>query len=306
VDVEAVAGELYQLDPVSFVAERDARVAAARREGDRPAADAIKAFKRPSPPAWAVNLLARAHGDELDALVDLGARLRAAQAALSGDELRRLSRERHQSVAALARQARTLAAERGRPLSPTAGRQVEETLNAALADGDAAAAVASGRLVRALEHAGMGPVDLDGAVAGPSHSETAQLKARQTQVRAQQTQLRARQTQVMAALERLRGDAAAAEREVVVAELAAQKAGGAFDAADQRRVAAESDVRRLEADLQGAHAEAKAARAAAGSAARSRQGAERALEAARHRSAQAQDRLAGVEQRGPDSGSRDT
>jgi len=316
VDVEAVAGDLYQLDPASFVAERDTRVAAARGEGDRPAADAIKAFKRPSPPAWAVNLLARADPDDLDALVDLGARLRAAQAALSGDELRRLSRERHKFVSGLARQARNLAAERGRPLSPTAGRQVEETLNAALADAEAAAAVASGRLVRALEHTGMGPVDLDGAVAGPSgdrkparspgpkagsgpsDSDMAQLDAQLTPLKTQPTPLKAE-------LDRRRAEAAAAEQEVAAAEAVAQEAGGAFDAADQRRVAAESDVHRLEADLQSARAEAKAARAAAGTAARSRQEAERALDAARHRSALAQERVAGLEGSGPGSGHRD-
>jgi hypothetical protein len=107
-------------------------------------------------------------------LLELGARLREAQAHLAGDDLRRLTRDRQQVIRGLAREARSLAAARGRPLSATAGRQVEETLNAVLADPDAATAVATGRLIRSLEYAGVGPIDASGAVAGPSAGSSPQ------------------------------------------------------------------------------------------------------------------------------------
>ena len=265
-DVEAVADELYQQDPASFIARRDGRVAAARQEGDRPAALAIKAFKRPSPPAWAVNLLARANPDEIEALVDLGARLRQAQANLSGDDLRRLTRERHKFIAGLARQARSLATNHGHPLSPTAGRQVEETLNAALADPEAALAVASGRLVRPLEHAGLGPVDLEGAVAGPS---AAAARPGREDPKAEPEPAGGALARHQAELDETRGQAAAAEEQLRSAEGAAGDAASALEMVSHARAEAESEVRRLEAQLDSARSRAETARLEAALASRS-------------------------------------
>jgi hypothetical protein len=324
VDVEAVAGELYQEDPSSFVAQRDARVAAARQEGDRPAAAVIKAFKRPSPPAWAVNLLARAHPEQMEALEDLGLRLRQAQDSLSGDELRVLSRERHKFIVGLARQAQSLASGRGHPLSTAAGRQVEDTLNAALADPDAGRAVASGRLVRSLEHAGLGPVDLNGAVAGPPPTGPAPTGAatggaalggaapggaapggaaatgtattsggRQAKPAADSSTA----SRLAAEVEEARVGAAAAEQALRSAELAARDAGSAFDRASERQVAALAETRRLAELLDAARVDAVAAKAEVTAAAGSRKDSERGLEGARRRAREAQERLIELEKR---------
>jgi hypothetical protein len=167
VDLAAIANELYSLDPGQFTAARDARASETRRGGDREAAREIKSWKRPTPAAWAINLLAREQPDDLARLLDLGALLREAQASLSGEDLRRLARQRHQVIAALTRQASALAADRGGAISDQAERQVEETLGAALADARAGEAVASGRMVRPLQQRGLGPVDLAGVFAGP-------------------------------------------------------------------------------------------------------------------------------------------
>jgi hypothetical protein len=323
VDVETVAEELYQEDPSAFVAQRDARVAAARQEGDRPAADAIKAFKRPSAPAWAVNLLARAHPDEMEALADLGSRLRQAQNSLSGEDLRVLSRERHKFIVGLARQAQRLVAGQGRPLSAAAGRQVEDTLNAALAGPDAAAAAASGRLVRSLEHAGLGPVDLDGAVAGPAvgvAGPTAGLvaggpaaagpaaagpAAAGPAAAGAATSSRARQAEppgddsaaarLAAELGEMRVEAAAAEERLRSADLAARDASSAFERASDRQAAAEAEVRRLAGLMEAARSEAETAKAEVSAAAGSRKDAERSVDAARRRAREAQERLTALE-----------
>jgi hypothetical protein len=296
VDVDAVAEELYQEDPSSFVAQRDARVAAARQAGDRPTADAIKAFKRPSPPAWAVNRLARAHPDQMEALVDLGSRLRQAQDSLSGDELRVLSRERHKFIVGLARQAQSLASGQGHPLSTAASRQVEDTLNAALADPDAAMAVASGRLIRSLEHAGLGPVDLTGAVAGAgvAGAGPATTPRARPATPAGDTETAA---PLAAELDKARLEAAAAEQALGSAELAARDAASVFDRASERQVAAESEVHRLAEVLEAARTEAAAAKAEVSAAAGSRQDAERSLDAARRRARGAQERLIELEKR---------
>jgi hypothetical protein len=299
VDVEAVADELYQQDPASFTSRRDAQVAAARQEGDRPAAAAIKALKRPSPPAWAVNLLARTSPDEVDALGDLGARLREAQATLSGEELRALTRERHKFIVGLARQARTLAADHGHPLSPTAGRQVEDTLNAALADPEAAVAVASGRLVRSLEHAGMGPVELDGAVAGPGSPVARPARG----ARKSEPDLDgSAQARILAELEEVRAEAAAADEQLRSAEKAAGEAASTLESASRVRAEADSEVRGLEAQLDSARSRAEAARLEAGVAWRAHQQAERALEASRRRVRDAQDRLTKIDRQRPPTG----
>ena len=172
-DPAQVVDQLYVLDPSEFTAARDGRAAEARKAGDRAAAADIKALRRPSPAAWAVNLLAHERADELSRLIELGARLRQAQASLSAEDMRDLSRQRQEIVSALARQARQLVSERGRPISDAGSRQIEDTLVAAVADPDAAAAVATGRLERALDYTGLGPVDLEKAVAGPPAPPTA-------------------------------------------------------------------------------------------------------------------------------------
>lgn len=316
VDVEAVADELYQQDPASFTSARDGRVAAARQAGDRPAAAAIKAFKRPTPPAWAVNLLARANPDEIEALVDLGDRLRQAQASLSGDELRQLTRERHKFIVGLARQTRSLASEHGHPLSPTAGRQVEETLNAALADPEAAVAVASGRLVRPLDHAGMGPVDLDGAVAGSgaapakpvrrvskagSEPEGSGPEGSAPEVSAPEGPAPegSAPSRLEAELEQMRAEVAAAEEQLRSAEETAGAAASASETASHLRAEAESEVRGLEAQLDSARSRAESARLEAALASRSRDDADRSLNTARRRVREAQERLTAIEHRRP-------
>ena len=160
--------ELYGLDPSEFTARRDAIAAESRKAGDRELAAVVKGLRRPSAAAYTVNIMARSRRDEIGRLIELGARLREAQAALSGDELRALGRQRQQVVAGLGHEARQLAREAGHPISEATSREVEATFEAALADAAAGEAVRAGRLIRALEHRGMDPVDLTGAVAGVS------------------------------------------------------------------------------------------------------------------------------------------
>src|SRR5687768_18555369 len=114
-DLRTVAHRLYGLRPDEFTAERTAAEKAARSDGDRELAAAIKALRRPALPAWAVNLLVRRRGDLVDQVVQLGEQLRQAQSLLQGDALRDLSRQRRQLGTAGASQARDLAAEDGRP-----------------------------------------------------------------------------------------------------------------------------------------------------------------------------------------------
>ncbi len=169
-DLADVADELYAVPPEEFVAARTAARDRAREAGDKDLAGDIAALPKPSTAAGVCNLVVRRRHDEIAQLIELGALLREAQAALSGDQLKELGRQRSQVVAALTRQARALAAAEGHPVSTTIAEQVEGTLRAAVADADAGAALLGGQLTGALSYTGLGPVDLSGAVAPTARS----------------------------------------------------------------------------------------------------------------------------------------
>ena len=165
-DLATVAEELYGLPLAQFTATRDARAAQARKAGDQELATAIKGLKKPTTGAWLANLLVRERRPQVGHLLDLGAELRQAQAGLAIDELRRLSQARHKVVSDLRDEARVLAREVGQPVSDAVALELEATLEAALADADAADALRSGRLTVSLRYSGLGLSDTIPAATG--------------------------------------------------------------------------------------------------------------------------------------------
>ena len=161
----SIADELYGLPPAEFTAARNTRVRELR-DGDRQLSVAVQELRKSSPAAWVVNALVREEPDELADVLALGEAFRAAQGSLDRDVLADLGRQRRQLVTAVAKRAGELAASLGHPVSGSVLEEVAQTLQAAMADEDAAAAVTSGRLVRALTTVGL-EVDLTDAVAVP-------------------------------------------------------------------------------------------------------------------------------------------
>ena len=149
-DVDAVADDLYAVTPGEFTSARNARAAAVTG----PLAARIKALRKPTVAAWAVNLLVR--DGQLGQAVELSQALHEAQDDLDAAELARLGTQRRALVAGLARRAAELAADAGATLSAAARDEVEKTVNAAVVDAAAAAVVLTGRLVRTLEANGFG------------------------------------------------------------------------------------------------------------------------------------------------------
>ena len=329
-DLDAVIDELYGLPPTDFTARRDELAAGARKGGDRPLADRIKALRRPSAAAWTVNTFARHRPDEIDRLIALGDRLREAQETLSADQMRELGRQRHQVVAAMAREATRLAADLGHRMSDAVQREVEATLEAALADPAAGRAVQAGRLIRSLEHlglevGGLGADDLASAVAGPAappaapsagpapHPDAADREAADREAaerEAADREAAEREAADREAAERAQARRRAledAEREAAEAEQAETDAADALQAAEadaraaqDRLDDADATVRRLETELQEARARADsaadAARRAADATRQARSGAERAIrtaERARGRRDALQEAMAG-------------
>ncbi len=174
VDLDSIAGKLYGVSPEAFTSSRSAEVRAARSAGNRQLAAAVAQLRRPTVGAWLANQLARERKDELEALLDLGTSMRKVQEAGDGPELRLLTRRRRQMVAGLVPEARRLARTRNQPLSENSARELESTLEAAVATADAANALRSGRLNVGLTYSGFGPLDLGAPLITESSKSTDQ------------------------------------------------------------------------------------------------------------------------------------
>lgn len=241
-DLDAIAAELYALPPAEFTAARNRSAGMA----DRSIAPQVKALRKPTVAAWVVNLLAR-EGQFADAL-ELSAALREAQEDLDAAELSRLGRQRRQLVSALAAQAVNLAKDAGVSVSGAAREDVEKTINAAVMDASAAAAVMTARLVAPLEAGTFEAADLADAVGGslpgvaeaPAPDDLADRRARKAAEKAAREAERA---------------ANEAERELAVLDAKRAKLRERVDHVSERI----DDLRRDLERLEGEHASATAA-----------------------------------------------
>lgn len=166
-DLADIASELYAQTLDAFTAARNER---AKSLDDKELARDVRALRKPSASAWVLNMMTVHRGDQLREALTLGAAMREAQEQLDRSELKKLGAQRQHLISALVKDGAALAGELGHPPSPATALEVEQTLKAAMADAGAAAAVSTGRLVRALEASGWEAVDLSGAVGGPFDS----------------------------------------------------------------------------------------------------------------------------------------
>lgn len=150
-DLTAIAVELYSGPLAEFTSARDAR---AKATDDTTIAGRIRALRKPSIAAWVVNVFARERSGQLGEALALAQELREAQADLDAKALAQLGRDRRVLTARLASAAADLAESRGERVTTTTREAVQQTISAAFFDPVAAAAVASGRLVRELEPSG--------------------------------------------------------------------------------------------------------------------------------------------------------
>jgi hypothetical protein len=136
---------LFDLPVGEFVAARDRLAKDRRAAGDRSGAGEIKALRRPTVVAWALNQLARRHRDDLAALLEAGRVVAEAQReALAGDasSLREADRRRRELVTGLAGSAAELVGGARSHLD-----EIEAGLHAASLDPDGlGATLAEGRL----------------------------------------------------------------------------------------------------------------------------------------------------------------
>ncbi|QIM22000.1 hypothetical protein G7075_14080 [Phycicoccus sp. HDW14] len=259
--IQEVASELYGLPPEEFTAARNAAAAEAKSSGDAELAAAVKVLRKPSVGAWLLNQLVRQHEDEVGQVLELGARLRAAQGTLGAAGLRALDTQRRALTRAVAGQAVAIGQSAGRSVSASVTAAVEETLRSAMVDTEAGTALSSGLLVDTFSASGLEPVDLSRVVAvggatpragrsrsgsaTPSGPDPAAVAAARRAVEAAEAALRSAQSQAEAA--RQAGVAARRRRDEVGADL--EKARQAVEALEERlsaAVSADEDARRAQ------------------------------------------------------------
>lgn len=144
---------LFRDTPERFIAARDALVARLRETGRTAEAATVKALRKPTVVAWALDQLASRDAEGLQALLDAGAEVRAAQqAALSSkrgaaDRLRAAGAARRGAVADLAAVSIAALEEAGRG-GATHADAIVQALEVCSIDPDSGAALAAGTLQR--------------------------------------------------------------------------------------------------------------------------------------------------------------
>ena len=137
---------LYAVPLEDFVAERKQVAKELRDAGEREAAAEVAKLPKPTPPAWALNRLAREDPDAVAEWLDAAAALREASAN-PGAGLREAMAEHRDATRKLIAAARDRTRPAGRPLSEPMLARVRELLQAATADPEQAEALRRGTLV---------------------------------------------------------------------------------------------------------------------------------------------------------------
>jgi hypothetical protein len=250
---------LYGLGLDEFTAARNELAKRLRSDGDREAADRVKALPKPTLPAWAANRLARERQKELRALLDAADSLRGAQeAALGGKQadVRGAMRAQREALRKLVDAARDELEAAGRPAPDATLERVRSTLEAAALDPEARPLLEAGRLTEEHESAGFGalagmgfapPAERDQPAkpsrrrgpAAPAKDELAERRRKKLD------EARARAAGLRTKARELERAAKEAEREAAKAVRAAESARAEADDAAAAAAEADDEVKRL-------------------------------------------------------------
>jgi hypothetical protein len=235
--VAEIANELYGLPPAEFTRARDEVAKELRSAGRREEAEQVKALRRPTAAAAAVNRLVREHNDEVREFLRAAAALHGAQFAGKGD-LEAATRDE--------REARERLIQAG-------GEGVRRSLMAAAVDEAAAKELLEGRLDRELE-----PRGFDALLAGTRLRAPPKLRATATKPRsaarkapaaAEPARREPKTPDDRAARARLREAKAA----LSTAEAGERQAQRRWEQARREREAADAAVEKAQRDLDRLH-----------------------------------------------------
>jgi hypothetical protein len=271
--IEAALDELYRVDPAQFVETRKRLAADLRGAGEKDAAKALLAARRPTVAAWALNQLSRRRPEIVAELLARSRELEAAQVgALTGSRegMRDATRAQRRALADATEAALAALGDRATDGFRT---QILSTLHAAAADEEVGELLRRGRLVREVSGPSGFPdgpnltlvPDLDRPVApAPSKAKKAPppasapsgAVANETAAVAQRPRVEREQERERAALE-------LAQRRIAEADAAAAAAQEAAVVAEAAAVEARRRVVQLHEDLEGARRDARSADEAA-------------------------------------------
>jgi hypothetical protein len=229
-DLQAELDRLYSLPLDEFTAARNE--IAKNADGDD--AKAIRALKKPSVGAWAINQLARKHSDDVRELLAVRDELEHAS---SPGSMRELSNKRRTLVARLTKSAKTVLEEGGHGSSQSTLEKVSQGLLAGGTD-EERADLEKGRLTREPSSSGLEALGF-GADAAAEEETTPQVSLK-TQREVQKLRREAERLQQESA--RLEQEAAFAEEQARRARSKADEAAAAADEARERAIAAAEEA----------------------------------------------------------------
>ena len=177
--------DLYALPLDEFTPARNALEKQLRKEGKRDQAAEVKALRKPTAPAWALNRVARSNPKGMTALTKASEAVRREQERLlAGGEREKLAKavaKQRELVGQLVGEASAAAKAAGIAATAAFEDKVSNTLRAAAVDEDVAGELAEGRLSREHEAVGMFGFGGEAPAAGadkPAVSEKGKAKAK--------------------------------------------------------------------------------------------------------------------------------
>src|SRR5215212_10728845 len=187
-DLEQELDELYGRPLEEWTKARNDLATRLRKAHQSAQADTVRGLRKPSVAAWAVNQLARREQGRVAALLDAGARLRAAQEeALRGRggaaDVTAAARGEREAVRDLVAAARTILEEAGNAATQATLDRISQTLRAAAVDETAREQLARGRLEDELKGVGFGSLSAVKPAARPRTDELKRARERVKELR---------------------------------------------------------------------------------------------------------------------------
>jgi hypothetical protein len=256
--LEQAADELYGLPADEFTAARDALVKRLRADKQRELANRVKALRKPTVAAWALNQLVRYRRKDVERLLAAGEELRAAQEQLvaSGDRsgFQKAAAQERELVATLARDAAALAGEAGVGTSQGLEEKLVATLHAAALDEQAAAELGAGRVLRERQAVtGFGGIELAAAPSKPAPKRAGKPAKSSKDDAAKRKREQADEASARQELSAARLDERGAGRERDAAAKAAARAAERLAKAEERAAEAARRLAEAREELEEAH-----------------------------------------------------
>ena len=227
--------ELFAAPLGEFVAVRNRIASELRKAGDKDAAEAVKALRKPSAVVWALNGLARAEKTGVKTLVDAADRMRKVQSGRSRTSFADAQKALTEATRTLAKRGAELLAEDDKTPSDAMVQRLDRALTAAASSQETSELLRAGRLLDEPEPVGFGAI---GDVVAPAPTRHAAAAREPT---ARERRAAEREAERQQRLEE-------AQRELREAKAEAARLSREAERAQERVVALEQKVAALRPD----------------------------------------------------------